>query len=111
MAPKLLAHRGSAAHRRWLPERSKMDGWLVTVAISKEDSDDDEEVRHVTYAVAVADPAEAVKLIISDSGVKAAMLNCPLEAGMLQSLGLEPGELIVIYDDAIDPIITRSQRH
>ncbi len=37
-----------------------MDGWIVTVAI--EHDDDDDAFRHVTYAVATADPAEAVKL-------------------------------------------------
>ncbi|MEY9493780.1 carbonic anhydrase [Bradyrhizobium elkanii] len=88
-----------------------MGGWLVTVAIFKEDSDDDEELRHVTYAVAVADPTEAVKLTMKDCGAKAAMLNCPLEKEQLQRLGVEPGKLIAIHDDAIDPIITRPRRH
>ncbi|MGY3530856.1 MULTISPECIES: hypothetical protein [Bradyrhizobium] len=85
-----------------------MRGWLVTVAIKQ---DGDEEYRHMTYAVAVADPSEAVHLPIEDSGANAAMLNCPIEAGMLQSLGLEPGELIMIHDDKVDPIPPRPRRH
>lgn len=68
-----------------------MDGWIVTVAIFKKDSDD-EEVRHVTYAVAVTDPAEAVKLPLKDCGAKAAMLSCPIEKEQLQGLGVEPGK-------------------
>nr|QIG95497.1 hypothetical protein G6P99_25905 [Bradyrhizobium sp. 6(2017)] len=87
-----------------------MDGWMVTVAIFKEDSDD-EEFRHITYAVAVTDPAEAVKLTLKDCGAKAAMLNCPLEEEQLQRLGVEPGKLIVIHDDEIDPIISHPRRH
>ncbi|MHC2338151.1 hypothetical protein ACVIW0_007440 [Bradyrhizobium sp. USDA 4454] len=54
-----------------------MDGWLVTVAIKE----DDDEYRHRTYAV--ADQRKAVKLALKDSGAKAAMVNCPLENGML----------------------------
>ncbi|MGY3530838.1 hypothetical protein ACVILK_005373 [Bradyrhizobium embrapense] len=85
-----------------------MDGWLVTVAIKEDDEDD--EYRHITYAVAVADQRKAVKLALKDSGAKAVMVNCPLENGMLQTLGLEPGELIVVHDDEIDPIHGRPRR-
>ncbi|WP_456855007.1 hypothetical protein [Bradyrhizobium sp. USDA 4501] len=46
----------------------------MTVAIEK-DGDDDEEYRHVTNAVAVADQIEAVQLTIEDNGANAAMLN------------------------------------
>lgn len=55
--------------------RSKMGGWIVTVAIFKDDSDEDKELRHATYVVAVNDPAEAVKLSLKDYGAKARMLN------------------------------------
>ncbi|WP_375779340.1 hypothetical protein ACE103_10480 [Bradyrhizobium sp. ma5] len=92
------------------PEAQQMGGWIVTVAIFKEDSDD-EEFRHVTYAVAVANPKEAVKLTLKDSGAKAAMLNGPIEEQQLQRLGVEPGELIVVHDDEIDPIISRPRPH
>ncbi|GEC58994.1 hypothetical protein ABIF38_002995 [Bradyrhizobium japonicum] len=51
--------------------RSKMGGWIVTVAIFKDDSDEDKELRHATYVVAVNDPAEAVKLSLKDYGAKA----------------------------------------
>lgn len=60
---------------RAAPEGSKVDGWIVTVAIFKKDSDDDEDFGHVTYTVAVTDPAEAVKLTLKDCGAKAAMLT------------------------------------
>ncbi len=83
-----------------------MDGRFVTVAI-KEGGDDDDEHRHITYAVAVADQRKAVKLALKDSGAKAAVVNCPVEDGMLQTLGLETGELIVVHDDEIDPITVR----
>ncbi|MGY3530792.1 MULTISPECIES: hypothetical protein [Bradyrhizobium] len=86
-----------------------MDGWIVTVAFFKEG--DDGEYRHITYAVAIADPAEAVKMIIKDSGAKAAMLNCPIEEGKLQMLGVKPGEFIVVSDEEVGPIISRPKRH
>ncbi len=38
------------------------------------------------------------------------MVNCPLEDGMLQTFGLEPGEFIVVHDDEIDPITMRPRR-
>ncbi|UGY20864.1 MULTISPECIES: hypothetical protein [Bradyrhizobium] len=40
-----------------------MDGWIVTVAVFKEGADD-EEFKHITYAVAVADPSEAARMTI-----------------------------------------------
>ncbi|MGY2990399.1 hypothetical protein ACVI1K_007746 [Bradyrhizobium sp. USDA 4508] len=83
-----------------------MRSWIVTVAIEK-DGDDDEEYRHVTNAVAVADQIEAVQLTIEDNGANAAMLNFALEPEMLQSLGLRPGGLIVLHDGEIDPITLR----
>ncbi|MGY4403914.1 hypothetical protein [Bradyrhizobium sp. USDA 3315] len=87
-----------------------MDGWIITVALFKEGGDD-EEYRHITYAVAVADPAEAVRMIIEDSGAKAAMLNCPIEERQLQKLGVKPGEFMVVHDEDIGPIISRPRRH
>lgn len=81
-----------------------MDGWLVTVAVFKEDSDDDEEYKHVTYAVAVSDPTDAVKLSVKDSGAKAAMLNCPMDEEQLKRFGLKPGELIAIHDNEMEPV-------
>ncbi|MGY3533189.1 MULTISPECIES: hypothetical protein [Bradyrhizobium] len=73
-----------------------MDGWVVTVAVFKEDGDD-EEFRHV-YAVAVADPSEAVRITLANSGARAGMLNCPLQKEQLQKLGLKAGKLIAIQD-------------
>ncbi|WFU54506.1 hypothetical protein QA639_33590 [Bradyrhizobium pachyrhizi] len=81
----------------------------MTVAIKK-DGDDDEECRQVTYAV-VADQIEAVQLTIEDSGANAAMLNFPLGPEMLQSLGLRPGELIILHDSEIDPITLHPRHH
>ncbi|MGY3530808.1 MULTISPECIES: hypothetical protein [Bradyrhizobium] len=87
-----------------------MDGWILTVAVPKEDGDDD-EFRHITYVVAVADPAEAVKMTIAESGAKAAMLNCPIEEEQLQRLGVKPGRLMVVHDEQIDPLMSRRRRH
>lgn len=76
MASNLQDHRYEpTSWRRLLPMRSKMGGWIVTVAIFKDDSDEDKELRHATYVVAVNDPAEAVKLSLKDYGAKARMLN------------------------------------
>ena len=92
-------------------ERNKMDGWIVTVAVFKEEVDDDEAFRHITYVVAVADPAEAMRMTLADCGAKAAMLNCPIEEEQLLRLGVKPGELLVIHDGEFDPIISRHRRH
>ncbi|GEC59105.1 hypothetical protein BEL01nite_81480 [Bradyrhizobium elkanii] len=92
-------------------ERNKMDGWIVTVAVFKEEVDDDEAFRHITYVVAVADPAEAMRMTLADCGAKAAMLNCPIEEEQLLRLGVKPGELVIVHEDAIGPIISRPRRH
>lgn len=107
----LRIFRGSAVQGPRHTERNKMDGWMVTAAVFKEDGDDDEEFRHITYVVAAADPAEAVKLTVKDSGAKAAILNCPIEEEQLLRLGVKPGELLVIHDGEFDPIISRHRRH
>ncbi|BBB96593.1 hypothetical protein AB7M47_002462 [Bradyrhizobium elkanii] len=88
-----------------------MDGWIVTVAVFKEEVDDDEAFRHITYVVAVADPAEAVRMTLADCGAKAAMLNCPIEEEQLLRLGVKPSELVIVHEDAIGPIISRPRRH
>ncbi|MGY4403803.1 hypothetical protein ACVIYL_004606 [Bradyrhizobium sp. USDA 3315] len=77
-----------------------MDGWIITVAVFNERGDD-EEFRHITYVVAVADPGEAVRMTIAESGAKAAMLNCPIEEEQLQRIGVKPGDLKVVHDTGL----------
>ncbi|UGY25625.1 MULTISPECIES: hypothetical protein [Bradyrhizobium] len=87
-----------------------MDGWIVTVSVLKEDGHDDEDFRHITYVVALADPADAVRMTIAECGAKAAMLTCPIDEKQLPRPGLKPGELLVVQDDEINPIISRPRR-
>lgn len=51
--------------------------------------------------VAVADPAEVVRMTVAECGAKAAMLNCQSKRSQLRRLGAKPGELLVVHDDEI----------
>ncbi len=66
-----------------------MDGWLVTAAVFKEDGDDD-EFRHVVYAVAVADPAEAVRMTIADCGARPECLTARFRKSSCKSSAWGP---------------------
>jgi hypothetical protein len=82
-------------------------GWMVTVAIFK----DDGTVGHITYAVAIADPSEAVNAALRTSGGEAAVVNRELGEEAMRDLGLKAGEVLAIYDDESDPLTTRAWRH
>ncbi|MEY9493786.1 hypothetical protein [Bradyrhizobium elkanii] len=81
-------------------------GWMVTIGVPK----DDGKLRYVTYAVAIADAAEAVKASLAASAGEAAISNSELREADLKGLGLRAGELVTIYDDRIDPLISRTWR-
>jgi hypothetical protein len=82
-------------------------GWMVTVAIFK----DDGKFGHITYAVAIADPREAVNAALRTSAGEAAVVNHELGEQPMRNLGLKAGEVLAIYDDESDPLTTRAWRH
>jgi hypothetical protein len=98
-------HEGDHGFRK---ERIQMAaGWMVTVAIFK----DDGKVGHITFAVAIADPSEAVNAALRTCAGEAAVVNRELGEEPMRDLGLKPDEVLAIYDDESDPIITRAWRH
>ena len=82
-------------------------GWMVTVAVLK----DDGKIGHTTYAVAIADPTEAVNAALKTSAGEAAVVNRELGEEAIKNLGLKAGEVLAIHDDESDPITTRAWRH
>ncbi|MCS3482223.1 hypothetical protein M2212_009125 [Bradyrhizobium elkanii] len=80
-------------------------GWMISVGVVK-----DGKVRYVTYAVAMANQAEAVKASLAASAGEATIVNSELREADLQGLGLKAGELVAIYDDRNDPLISRTWR-
>ncbi|UFX45221.1 hypothetical protein HAP47_0000310 [Bradyrhizobium sp. 41S5] len=82
-------------------------GWMVTVGIIK----DDNSVGHIVYAVALADPTEAIGAALRSCSGEAAAINHELSKTQLQDLGLNAGEVLAIYDDKTDPITSGTLRH
>jgi hypothetical protein len=88
-------------------EQISMTGWMVTVAVVK----DDDEIGHEMYAVAIGDPAQAVKSALKAADGEAAVLNYQIDEGSMKNLGLTLGEVLKILDDKSDPLTTRAKRH
>ncbi|MVT71322.1 hypothetical protein GPL21_40730 [Bradyrhizobium pachyrhizi] len=78
---------------------------MVSIGVVKGD-----KVRYVTYAVAIADPAEAVKASLAASTGEVAIANSELREADLKGLGLNAGELVAVYDDRTDPLMSRTWR-
>ncbi|UGY20199.1 hypothetical protein HAP48_0023805 [Bradyrhizobium septentrionale] len=79
-------------------------GWMVSIGVPKADG----KLRYVTYAVAMADATEAVKASLAASAGEAAISNSELREADLKGLGVGAGELVTIYDDRNDPLISRT---
>jgi hypothetical protein len=88
-------------------EQISMRGWMVTVSVVK----DDDEIGHEMYAVAIGDPAQAVKSALNAAYGKAAVLNYLIDEGSMKTLRLKLGEVLKILDDKSDPLTTRAKRH
>ncbi|HLZ06264.1 MAG TPA: hypothetical protein VKR55_29445 [Bradyrhizobium sp.] len=80
---------------------------MITVAIFK----DDGTVGHITYAVAIADPTEAVNAALKACKGEAAVVNRELGEEPMRDLGLKAGEVLALYDDESDPITARTWHH
>jgi len=65
-----------------------MMGWMVTVSVVK----DDDEIGHEMYAVAIGDPAQAMKSALNAADGEAAVLNCEIDEASMKTLGLKSGE-------------------
>lgn len=82
-------------------------GWMVIVGIIKAD----DSVGHITYAVALADPARAIDAALQACAGVAAVINRELGEEAAKDLGLKAGEVLAIYDDKNDPITSRTPLH
>ncbi len=82
-------------------------GWMVTVAIFKGDG----KVGHIIYAVAIADPSEAVNAALRTCAGEAAIVNRELGEEPMRNLGLKAGEVLTLYDDESDPLTTGASHH
>lgn len=80
---------------------------MVTVGIIK----DDNSIGHISYAVAIADPTEAIRAALSVCAGEAAVINHKLGDEAVRNLGLKAGDVLEIYDDESDPITSRARRH
>ena len=58
-----------------------MTGWTVTVSVVK----DDDEIGHKMYAVAIGDPAQAVKSTLKAADGEAAVLNYQIDEGSMKT--------------------------
>jgi hypothetical protein len=79
----------------------------VTVSVVK----DDVEIGHEMYAVAISDPAQAVKSALNAADGDAAVLNYQIDEGSMKTPGLKLGEVLKILDDKTDRLTTRAKRH
>jgi hypothetical protein len=84
-----------------------MAGWMVTVAIIK----DEDQVSHEMYAVAIDDPTQAIDAALEAVNGEAAVVSGPIDEASLKSAGLEAGEIRGIPDDKCDPLTSRVKRH
>ncbi|MGY3492318.1 hypothetical protein [Bradyrhizobium sp. USDA 4502] len=82
-------------------------GFLILVATF----DDEGNFGHITYAVAVADAAEAIRIAMEESAGSAAVVSSELNEAQLRDLHLNAGELLALYDNKSDPITSGALRH
>ncbi|MGX1415683.1 hypothetical protein AB7M43_005775 [Bradyrhizobium elkanii] len=73
--------------------------------------DDEGNVGHVTYAVAVADATEAIRIAMDESARSAAVVSSELSETQLRDLHLNAGEVLALYDNKSDPITSGALRH
>ncbi|MGY4403802.1 hypothetical protein [Bradyrhizobium sp. USDA 3315] len=78
---------------------------MVSVGVVK-----DGKVRYMTYAVAMADQAEAVKASLAASAGEATIVNSELREADLKGLGLKAGELTAVPDDRKESLMSRAWR-
>jgi hypothetical protein len=84
-----------------------MAGWMVTVSVVR----DNNEIGHEMYAVAIDDPAQAVKSALKAANGVAAVVNCEINEASMKIIGLEVGGILKILDEESDPLSSRTTRH
>jgi hypothetical protein len=84
-----------------------MAGWMVTVSVVR----DNNEIGHEMYAVAIDDPAQAVKSALKAANGEAAVVNCEINEASMKTIGLEAGGVLKILDEESDPLASRTTRH
>lgn len=84
-----------------------MAGWMVTVSVVR----DDNEIGHELYAIAVDDPAQAVKAALKAANGAAAVVNGEINEASMKAIGLEAGGVLKVLDEKSDPLTSRTTRH
>jgi hypothetical protein len=84
-----------------------MAGWIVTVAVIK----DEDQVGHEMYAVAIDDPTQAIDAALKAASGEAAVVSGQIDDASMKSAALETGEILKILDDKCDPLTSRVKRH
>ncbi|MGY3617764.1 hypothetical protein [Bradyrhizobium sp. USDA 10063] len=82
-------------------------GWMVTIAIVKNGG----KIGHEMYAVAIAEPGQAVKVALKAGGGEAAVVNGVIDDASMKSLKLKSGEVLKILNDESDPLTSGTTRH
>ncbi|MGY4182904.1 hypothetical protein ACVIHH_008195 [Bradyrhizobium sp. USDA 4518] len=75
-------------------------GWVIMVAVFDEGGN----FGHVTYAVAILNAADAITAAMNDCSGEAATATSQLSEEELRDLGLDTGEVLVLFDNKTDPI-------
>jgi hypothetical protein len=84
-----------------------MAGWMVTVAVIK----DEDQIGHEMYAVAIDDATQAMDAALKAACGEAAVLNGKMDEASMKSAGLEAGGILKILDDQCDLLTSRVKRH
>ncbi|WP_316201349.1 MULTISPECIES: hypothetical protein [unclassified Bradyrhizobium] len=84
-----------------------MTGWMVTVAVVR----DNDEIGHEKYIVANSDPEKAIQSALKASRGIAAVVNGEMDEASMKSTGLEAGGVLKVMDENSDPLTSRTKRH
>jgi len=84
-----------------------MAGWMVTVSVVR----DGDKIGHEMYAVAIDDPAQAVKSALKAANGEAAVVNGEIDEASMKTMGLEAGDVLKVLDEESDPLTSRTTRH
>lgn len=89
------------------PEREPKIGWMVTVAVVR----DNGAVGHEVYAVGIDDPNRAVRSALEAANSETAVINGKMDETSMRNIGLKLGALVKVLDEKTDPLTSGAARH